>query len=116
MNADFPVWNPSTLSEMVGDNPAIHKRLLEKFLVNTEKQVTEITTAAAASDTAAVASVAHALKSAARSVGALRLGELCQSLEAAGRAADAQQCSALARGLAGEFAAAAAAITNHLGL
>ena len=116
VNADFPVWNPSTLSEMVGDNPAIHKRLLEKFLVNTEKQVTEITTAAAASDTAAVASVAHALKSAARSVGALRLGELCQSLEAAGRAADAQQCSALARGLAGEFAAAAAAITNHLGL
>ena len=38
-------------------------------------------------DMAAVAAVAHKLKSSSRSVGALALGELCAELENAGRAA-----------------------------
>jgi CheY-like chemotaxis protein len=116
IESTHPIWNPATLTELVGDNPDMHKRLLAKFLLNAEKQVAEITTAAANRDSAALAGVAHTLKSAARSVGALRLGELCQSLETAARAGDGQQCSALASGLAGEFAAAATAINGHLGL
>ena len=110
------VWNPDTLTDLVGDNPAMHRRLLGRFLANAETQVAEITTGAAAKDTANLAGVAHTLKSAARSVGALRLGERCQSLETAGRAGDAQACSALAAGLAAEFATTASEINSHLGL
>jgi CheY-like chemotaxis protein/HPt (histidine-containing phosphotransfer) domain-containing protein len=115
-HASLPAWSAATLTELVGDNPAMHRRLLDKFLINATVQVTEITAAAAASDTTTLAGIAHTLKSAARSVGALALGELCQRLETAGRAGDANQCSALAAGLATAFAAAAAEINDHLGL
>jgi len=39
--------------------------------------------------------VAHKLKSAARSVGALVLGQLCQQIETAGQAGDSAACQAL---------------------
>jgi len=110
------IWSPATLTALVGDNPGMHKRLLGKFLVNSEQQVAQINAAATTHDSGTVADVAHALKSAARSVGALELGELCQRLETAGRAGDGAQCATLAAELAGEFAAAAAAINDHLGL
>ena len=111
---DFPVWNPITLSELVGDNPGMHKRLLGKFLLSAEKQVAQIVAGAAASDTATVGGAAHTLKSSARSVGALALGELCQAIEAAGHAGDAHTCSALAQGMPQTFAAATQAINQHL--
>jgi CheY-like chemotaxis protein/HPt (histidine-containing phosphotransfer) domain-containing protein len=108
----LPVWNPDTLTELVGDNPAMHRRLLEKFLLNAELQVTQITATAASSDTTTLAGVAHTLKSAARSVGALALGEVCQKLESAGNAADAAACSALALALSSEFPSLARRIRN----
>jgi PAS domain S-box-containing protein len=111
----LPVWSPDTLTELVGDNAAMHKRLLERFLTNGTMQVAEITAAAVACDTAALAGIAHTLKSAARSVGALALGELCQHLETAGRAADAKSCSALAAGLDTAWTAVEAKICDHLG-
>ncbi len=113
---ELAVWNPATLAELVGDNPGMHKRLLGKFLVNAEQQVTDIAAAALARDTATLAGIAHTLKSAARSVGALALGERCQSLETAGRAGDENQCSELAAGLQGELAAVSTKISTHLGL
>ena len=109
-----PVWQLATLTELVGDNPGIHQRLLGKFLVSAPQQVGEITAAAAALDTHTLAGVAHTLKSAARSIGALRLGDVCQRLETSGRAGDGAQCAALAAGLAGEFASAAAAINDFM--
>jgi CheY-like chemotaxis protein/HPt (histidine-containing phosphotransfer) domain-containing protein len=112
----FPVWTPTTLTELVGNNPAMHRRLLGKFLLNATTQVAEIMAAAAANDTATLAGVAHTLKSSARSVGALRLGELCQHMETAGGDGDAPRCSTLAAGLAANFSAAAAEINSHLGL
>jgi HPt (histidine-containing phosphotransfer) domain-containing protein len=108
----LPIWTRATLTELVGDNPDMHKRLLDKFLINAARQVAEITVAATAHDTAIVAEVAHPLKSSARSVGALRLGELCQRLETAGRAGDVPTCSALAAGLTAAFAAATDAIAG----
>jgi HPt (histidine-containing phosphotransfer) domain-containing protein len=51
-----------------------------------------------------VGELAHKLKSSSRSVGALFLGELCQKLEAAGSAADAQACSVLMEPLSAAFA------------
>jgi signal transduction histidine kinase len=88
----FPVWDSATLTALVGDNPATQKRLLDQFLLGARQQVTQMLVAAAANDTSQLATIAHTLKSAARSVGALRLGELCHLLETAGRAGDAAQC------------------------
>ena len=110
------IWDSTTLTDLVGDNPAMHQRLLGKFLLNAQEQVTAMAVATAAGDATGAAGIAHTLKSAARSVGALALGELCQAMETAGRAGDAQACSALAAGLAGEFAATKAEINGHLGL
>ncbi len=105
-NAALPIWNPTTLTELVGDNPGMHRRLLDKFLINAEKQVADILAAVAAGDTGTLTSIAHTLKSAARSVGAFALGEVCQNLEAAGPAGNRQQCDALAAELVSEFSAA----------
>ena len=99
---------------MVGDNPAMQRRLLEKFLLRANDQVTRTAAAAAIADTATVSEITHALKSAARTVGALQLGELCEALETAGKAKDTSLCSALTRELPTIFAGVAAAIQSHL--
>lgn len=65
--------------------------------------MTEITAAAAAGDSATLGGVAHTLKSAARSVGALRLGELCQRLETAARVGNLQACKNLTGSLSRTF-------------
>jgi CheY-like chemotaxis protein/HPt (histidine-containing phosphotransfer) domain-containing protein len=109
---DIPIWHPGTLTELVGDNPAMHQRLLDKFLRNAQEQVAAIGAAAAGDDTQVAAGGAHTLKSAARSVGALRLGELCQAIETAGNGSDAAACRNLAEQLPDAFAAATLAI-NH---
>jgi PAS domain S-box-containing protein len=114
VEAAFAVWNPDTLTELVGDNTAMHQRLLGRFLTNTEQQVAAITAGAAVGDTKIVTGQAHTLKSAARSVGALALGELCEALETAGHQGDAPACAALAVGLPGAFAAAADRIKQYL--
>jgi PAS domain S-box-containing protein len=113
--AALPVWSPATLTELVGDNPVVHTRLLKKFLTTATAQVTGITAAAAANDTTTLAGIAHTLKSAARSVGALALGELCQSLETAGRAGDATACRELTGGLDTAWTVVGAKICDHLG-
>jgi HPt (histidine-containing phosphotransfer) domain-containing protein len=49
---------------------------------------------AADESAAGIASAAHALKSSARQIGALRLGEACAAVEKAGRAGDLQAARA----------------------
>jgi CheY-like chemotaxis protein/nitrogen-specific signal transduction histidine kinase/HPt (histidine-containing phosphotransfer) domain-containing protein len=98
------VWDADTLRQLVGDNPAIHRRLLEKFLVKAQEQVKAIELALVAGDVAGMAETAHTLKSAARTVGALALGELCQQLESLGCLRDEPACRTLAAGLAQTFA------------
>jgi PAS domain S-box-containing protein len=107
------IWDAKVLTSMVGDNPAMHRRLLEKFLLSTTEQVARIV-AAATEDTASAGNVAHALKSAARTVGALQLGELCAALETAGKAGDATLCSALIKELPATFTVASQSINKHL--
>ena len=111
-----PIWSATSLQDLVGDNPALHKRLLEKFLRSAQQQVTELLAACAVNDAPTVQAVAHPLKSAARTVGALALGELCQALETAGRAGDTAACTQLAVDLAPALHAASVKINGHLAL
>jgi CheY-like chemotaxis protein len=108
------IWTPETLIQLVGHSPEMHRLLLTKFLPNADKQCQQISAAVESSDLTALAMTAHTLKSAARSVGALALGELCQALEDAGNAGDQTTCSALESDLAGTLAAAAQLILAHL--
>jgi HPt (histidine-containing phosphotransfer) domain-containing protein len=54
------------------------------------------------------------MKSAARTVGALQLGDLCEQLEDAERAGDAALCRTLSEELPATFAAAAERMNQHL--
>ena len=108
----FAIWDSTALADLVGNNPALHQRLLGKFLINAQEQVSAITVATAAEDWMGAAGVAHTLKSAARSVGAMALGELCQAMETAANGGDTPACAALTAQLPVAFSAAAQAI-NH---
>ena len=79
----FPVWDELALTVIVGDNPRMHRRLLGKFLDNSQVRMEEIMTGSLSSEL--LSRSAHALKSAARTVGAMQLGELCQEMETAER-------------------------------
>ena len=97
--AQLPDWDASALGQMVGDNPALHRRLKDKFLEITAKQVPDIVLSIDTGDFSASADVAQALKSGARSVGALHLGALCEQIEDAGRAGDGPASDLLRQGL-----------------
>jgi len=99
-------WDATMLSQLVGDNPAMQQRLLAKFLVNTRNQLTSLQNAAETGDTQVCTSIAHALKSASRTAGAMALGELCQQLETAGKANDLSACQRLSACLPTVFAVA----------
>jgi CheY-like chemotaxis protein/HPt (histidine-containing phosphotransfer) domain-containing protein len=111
---DLQIWNHITLSEFVGDNPVLHRRLLEKFLRIASEQVSAIDMAVAAGNCNEVAALAHTLKSAARSVGALALGELCEGVETSGKAGDAKACIALTQKLPTAYTVAQRVIREHL--
>ncbi len=108
------VWDANRLGEMVGDNLALHRRLLEKFLANAQTQVQTLVRSTDAGEFAAVADLAHALKSASRMVGALQLGELCEHIETAGSDSDSASCQTLCEDLAQTLAQARLRITEHL--
>ncbi len=107
-------WDATTLGQMVGDNPDLHRSLLEKFLVNAEQQALAIALSSNMCDFSAAADVAHALKSASRMVGALQLGELCEQIETAGSESDGSVCRTLSEDLKPTLARARITITEHL--
>jgi len=111
------VWDRRRLGHMIGDNPALDKQLLEKFLLNAAGQVQSIQAGAASGEPAALAEVievAHKMKSAARTVGADLLGDLCQQVEIACKAGNTPLCNALLPDLAAGFEEVRGLIQVHL--
>jgi PAS domain S-box-containing protein len=82
------VYDPSVLGRMVGGNLPLHQRLLAKFLPSALEQYDSICAAARNGDNRGVAATAHKLKAAARTVGVMQLGELCDQLEMSELAGD----------------------------
>jgi HPt (histidine-containing phosphotransfer) domain-containing protein len=82
------VWDESVLARMVGDAPALQRELIESFFTHSVKTLSEVRLAFDKREARALARAAHKLKSAARAIGALELGELAARLEAAGNNAD----------------------------
>jgi CheY-like chemotaxis protein/HPt (histidine-containing phosphotransfer) domain-containing protein len=97
--AALPAWDAGTLTKMIGDSVTVRHRVLEKFLKSSQESVEQMAALVnghCGNIATALADAAHKLKSGARTVGALALGELCQQMEAAGRAGDSATASALA--------------------
>lgn len=78
----------SILEQLVGNDPAVISEFLQDFRASARKTADELRAACQAGDAKTAGSIAHKLKSSARSVGALQLGELCAQMEQAGKAGD----------------------------
>ena len=104
------IWDVATLARMFGNDQTMRQRMLTMFLREAWDQVAAIELAAASGDLAVVADRAHMLKTSARMVGALRMGQLCEEIESCGLNRAAPACSAAVSGLAAAFASARGAI------
>ena len=85
----------NVLKKLVGDDEAMIRDFLHDFRLSAAKIADELRTACAAGQVEAAGALAHKLKSSARSVGALALGELCFEMEQAGKAGDGEALAAL---------------------
>ena len=105
----------SVLEGLVGDDPVIVREFLEQFRLSARQAAAELRTACAEGQRAQSGALAHKLKSSARAVGALALGEVCEELEHAGKAAQAAIQPGLWHRLETELAAVEAALEALLG-
>jgi two-component system sensor histidine kinase/response regulator len=98
------------LASLIGSDPEVLLHFQADFLNHGRQQVAALRTALSDRLLPAVAAQAHKLKSSARSVGALALGDLCERVEAAARGNHLSDCSALLGPLQLEWRAVQAAL------
>ncbi|MDD5384043.1 MAG: ATP-binding protein [Gallionella sp.] len=108
--APYPV-DVNVLKALVGDDPAVIREFLHDFRISAAKIAAELKAACNGGQMAQAGALAHKLKSSARSVGALALGELCAAMEQAGKA-DGTEALAV---LLPKFEAEIAAVDEQLG-
>jgi HPt (histidine-containing phosphotransfer) domain-containing protein len=99
------------LAALIGDDAQLLQEFAQDFLVSASQISVELIGACHEERSADVMALAHKLKSSSRSVGALQLGDLCESLECAGRAADVAVMSALVHEFELEMAAVRATLS-----
>ncbi|MDO8990104.1 MAG: PAS domain S-box protein [Sideroxyarcus sp.] len=85
----------NVLKALVGDDEATVRGFLHDFHISAAKIAAELRTACAADQAEAASASAHKLKSSARSVGALVLGELCAEMEKSGKEGDSEALTML---------------------
>ncbi len=107
------VWDAGALTRIVGDNPAAHARLLDKYQLTAGETIAAMQTCASGGQWTGVADQAHKLKSSSRSVGAMQLGALCESLEHAGRANKADMCELLVQSVLQSYPQVLACISGQ---
>ncbi|MCU0870007.1 MAG: Hpt domain-containing protein, partial [Burkholderiales bacterium] len=106
----LPTLDLTVLRQLVGGDETAVRELVDAFAESSPAQVAALAAALGAGDRAQVASLAHRLKSAARSVGALALGDLCALIEA-----DAREPRARAlQHWAGSLESAFDAVLDHM--
>ncbi|SCY72834.1 PAS domain S-box-containing protein [Nitrosospira sp. Nl5] len=100
------------LEELVGNDPAVINEFLRDFRSSSARIAADLRAASKAGEAATAGAAAHKLKSSARSVGALLLGDLCAEMEKAGKAGDIQAL----RALMPRFASVLAAVDKYIDL
>jgi len=87
-------FDPSVMGRLFGKDRKSIVRVLGTFIDSVRDIEREIAEAASEGDTAALAGAAHKLKGAARTAGAMPLGDIAASLELAARGGDLERCRA----------------------
>jgi CheY-like chemotaxis protein/HPt (histidine-containing phosphotransfer) domain-containing protein/anti-sigma regulatory factor (Ser/Thr protein kinase) len=93
------------LAELVGNDAGVILGFLRDFRINAARIAMELRAACARGDASAASDHAHQLKSSARTVGALALGERCAQIESAGKAGNLDALTVLLPAFDQEFAA-----------
>jgi CheY-like chemotaxis protein/HPt (histidine-containing phosphotransfer) domain-containing protein len=93
----------SVLKALIGTDESVIRDFLGDFRHSAETMVSQLRSACAAGETGGAAAMAHKLKSSARSVGALDLGDMCVAIERIGTSGDARSLVQLLPGLEQEF-------------
>jgi CheY-like chemotaxis protein/HPt (histidine-containing phosphotransfer) domain-containing protein len=83
------------LEALVGNDPEVISEFLRDFRASSGRIAAELHSACKLGQAQTAGAAAHKLKSSARSVGALSLGELCAEMERTGKAGDMQALNAL---------------------
>ena len=85
----------NVLKALVGGDAAVVREFLLDFHSSSARIAAELRAACLRGQTSAASAAAHKLKSAARTVGALALGEQCAEMEQAGKAGDSETLAGL---------------------
>jgi signal transduction histidine kinase/CheY-like chemotaxis protein/HPt (histidine-containing phosphotransfer) domain-containing protein len=101
----------SVLEALVGTDPQLIRDFLQAFALSAGQSAAELAEACDKQRSKDAAAIAHKLKSSSRSVGALRLGELCAAIEVAGIAGDLGMLTELLAGFQQEVSA----VQDYLG-
>ena len=92
MTDEAPVLDPAVLDELrdsVGGDEEFIADLVATYVTEGSGHLSEMQSAAAAADAAAIVRPAHTLKSSSAALGAMRLSEIAREIEFAGRAGSA---------------------------
>jgi CheY-like chemotaxis protein len=109
------VWDAQALARTLGhSDTAVHDRLLQRFLRHASQQLHAMQSHCQADEIQAVCALAHNIKSAARTVGAVRVGELCSALEMKCNAEDTIGAQALVSEVVKAFDAVKAYLPAHV--
>jgi len=95
LEAKVPAVDLRILIALVGDDPAVINEVLDAFRATIALSAMVLDQANLPGSGQAVADAAHKLKSAARSIGALQLGELCAQMEQVAQARRSGELTAL---------------------
>lgn len=76
------------LAELLDDDPGEMEEMLAEFRASARGTAAELRLACQAGPASQTAALAHRLKSSARWVGAMELGDICAAMEQAGHAGD----------------------------
>jgi PAS domain S-box-containing protein len=102
-SAKPPTVDLSVLIELIGDEPAEIAEVLKTFRAVAEESSRELRKGVASRSNRIAADVAHKLKSTARSIGASRLGNICEEIEGSAEGASPDAMAGLVRGFEAEL-------------
>ncbi len=112
--APSPVLDVSVLRALIGSDETVVREFLLDFRSSAAKISAELRPLCAAGEAAAAGRLAHQLKSAARSVGAMALADICAAMEHAGNSDSTQVLSLLWFSMEKEMARTDAMLGSYL--
>ncbi len=112
--SSFPCFDIDRLRETIGEDLDFEHVLLDEYLSQSAEILDRLAGMLAAGDPAGVRAAAHELKGSSRTIGALAVGEVCQTLETIGGSGHLNGAEEAHETLLHEFDRLRVAIHAHL--